>query len=87
MPLVFTVYSLQLIVSQVERDQFAPSAEAERWRPLQAVVGQVQVLQLTQGLRESDEKSSGAKEKKLKNTILSKKSEKKTGTLRNSAQS
>lgn len=70
MPLVFTVYSLQLIVSQVERDQFAPSAPAERWRPLQAVVGQVQVLQLTQGLRESDGKSSGVKEKKPKNTIL-----------------
>lgn len=51
---VFTVYSLQLIVPEVECDQFAPSAQAERWRPLQAVVGQVQVLQLTQGLRDSD---------------------------------
>lgn len=76
MPLVFTVYSLQLIVSQVERDQFAPSAQAERWRPLQAVVGQVQVLQLTQGLRESDGKSSGVKGKKLKDTILTKKKQK-----------
>lgn len=48
--LVFTVYSLQLIVPEVERDQFGPGAQAELWRPLQAIVGQDQGLQLTQGL-------------------------------------
>lgn len=51
----FTVYSLQFIIPEVECEEFGPGAQAERWRPLQAVVAQVQVLQFTQGLRDSNE--------------------------------
>lgn len=47
-----TVYRLQLIVPQVERDQLGLGTQAQRWRPLQAVVTQVQVLQFAQGLRD-----------------------------------
>lgn len=54
---VFTVYSLQLIVPEVERDQFGPAAQAENRRPLQAVVGQIQMLQVTQGLRDGDKQT------------------------------
>lgn len=49
-----TVYCLQLIVPQVERDQLGLGAQAQRWRPLQAVVSQVQVLQFAQGLRDGE---------------------------------
>ncbi len=48
-----TVYGLQFIVPEVECDEFGPGTQAQRWRPLQAVVAQVQVLQLTQGLRDT----------------------------------
>lgn len=64
---VFTVYSLQLIVPEVEHDQFGPGAQAQNGRPLQAVVGQVQGLELTQGLQDSDkqEKRSRARGEKI----------------------
>lgn len=51
-----TVYRLQLIVPQVERDQLGLGAQAQRWRPLQAVVAQVQVLQFAKGLRDGGKK-------------------------------
>lgn len=37
----FTVYRLQFIVPEVESEEFGPSAQAQRWRPLQAVITQV----------------------------------------------
>lgn len=57
----FTVYSLQLIVPEVERHQFGPAAQAENRRPLQAVVGQVQILQVTQGLRDGDKQTKSSR--------------------------
>jgi len=47
----FTVDGLQFIVPEDEREEFGPGTRAQRRRPLQAVVAQVQVFQLTQGLR------------------------------------
>lgn len=51
----FTVNGLQFIVSEDEWEEFGPGTEAQRWRHLQAVVAQVQVLQFTQGLRKRNE--------------------------------
>lgn len=45
-----TVYRLQFIIPEVERDQLGLGTQTERWRPLQAVVAQVQVLQFAQRL-------------------------------------
>lgn len=50
MSVLVTVYGLQLIIPEAECEELGPGAQAERWRPLQAVVAQVQVLQLSQGL-------------------------------------
>ena len=51
----FTVYGLQFVIPEVECEEFGPGTQAQRWRPLQAVVAQVQVFQLTQGLRDSND--------------------------------
>lgn len=55
MSVYLTVNSLQFIIPECEREEFGPGTQAKRWRPLQAVVAQVQVLQLTQGLRCNEE--------------------------------
>lgn len=54
LPVYLTIYSLQFIVPEDECEEFGPGTQAQRWRPLQAVVAQVQVFQFTQGLRESN---------------------------------
>lgn len=50
-----TVDRLQFIIPEVERDQLGFGTQAKRWRPLQAVVAQVQVLQFAQRLRDGNE--------------------------------
>lgn len=51
----FTVNGLQLVVPEDECEEFGSGTQAQRWRPLQAIVAQVQVCQFTQGLRGSNE--------------------------------
>lgn len=51
-----TVDGFQFVVPEDECDQLGPSTHTERWRPLQAVVAQVQVFQLSQSLGESENK-------------------------------
>lgn len=51
-----TVDGLQLVVPEDECEEFGPAAQAQRWRPLQAVVAQVQMLQFSQRLSKWDER-------------------------------
>lgn len=57
MPAFFTVNRFQFVVPEDEREEPGPGAQTQRWRPLQAVVAQVQVLQFTQGLRRATKQS------------------------------
>ena len=47
-----TVDGLQLVVAEDECVQLGLGARGKRWRPLQVVVAQVQILQLTERLRD-----------------------------------
>lgn len=66
MSVCVTVDSLQLIIPEVQCEQFGSGAQAQRWRPLQAVVAQVQVLQVTQGLRVLRHRSRTSGHKQIK---------------------
>lgn len=69
MSVYFTVYGLQFIIPEDECEEFCPSTQAQRWRPLQAVVAKIQVLQFTQGLtRTSDIERSRTNGHKQENT-------------------
>lgn len=60
--MLVTVYGLQFIIPEAEREELGPGAQAECWRPLQAVVAQVQVLQLGQRLADKNKFSQARKE-------------------------
>lgn len=66
MSVCVTVDRLQFIIPEVQCEQFGSGAQAQRWRPLQAVVAQIQVLQVTQGLRVLRHRSRTSGHKQIK---------------------
>lgn len=70
MSVCVTVYRLQFVVPEVEREQLGPGTQTQRWRPLQAVVAQIQVLQLAQGLRKTQTKRRTRRRYTQKNSKL-----------------